>query len=640
MVHDQNEINDVIASTETSVTSQGMDMQKAAEKEDMMQLYEESFNNIKPGEIIEGTIVSVTDKEVLVDIGYKSEGSINISEFPGHHVPEKFSKIMVFINAVEDEEGKLKLSKKKADFILNIDKLKKVFQANDTVTGVLRRRVKGGMIAEVFGLEAFLPGSQISLKPIPNLDQFINKEAQFKILKLDEERRNIIVSRKKVLEEEMEYKKKNIQEKIQPGAELDGEVKNITDYGAFIDLGGIDGLLHITDMSWGRINHPSEMLNIGDKLKVKVIGYDEENQRVSLGLKQLVPHPWENIEAKYPEGTKVTGKVVNLVKYGAFVELEAGVEGLIHISEMSWTKKISKPEQLVKVGDTVSAIVLSVSRENQKISLGMKQITPNPWLTVEERYPIDTIITRKIKNITPFGIFVEIEEDIDGLIHISDISWTKRIYHPKEMFRRGQEIRATVLSIDKTIHRISLGIKQLEHDPWENLVQKLPINTEVEGVVSKIIPKGLLVDIAVNDSFIEGFVPISHLAIAKLEHPELAFDMNEKLMLKVIELDMENRRLILSAKAYLFGRDKQEQIEYQQLHEDRVKNRIADNQPSPIEHIETEYDDYIDHTDHSVHAEVAEVVEVVEQPAEIECQEEVVENVEVPDVVEETPVEE
>jgi small subunit ribosomal protein S1 len=534
-------------------------------EDDMMKMYEATFNNLKKGEIVEGTIVRVTDREVLVDVGSKSEGAIPISEFSNSSTPKKFSKILVYVIAVEDGEGKVKLSKQRADFYRNLKKLKEIFEKGETINGILRRRVKGGMIVEIMDLEAFLPGSQISMKPIPNLDQFIGKEQSFKIIKLDEERRNIIVSRRKVLEAELEQKKIDLEEKIQIDSELEGEVKNITDYGAFIDLGGIDGLLHITDMSWGRINHPSEMLNIGDRLKVKIIGFDEENKRVSLGLKQLVPEPWANIEKKYAEGSIVSGKVVNLTNYGAFVELEPGVEGLVHVSEMSWTKRISHPKQVLKLGSTIKAIVLSVSHEEKRISLGIKQMVPDPWLTINERYPEGTIIKRKIKSLTPFGAFVEIEDDIDGLIHISDISWTKRIYHPKEVFKKGQEVECKIILIDIPLHRIALGVKQLHPDPWENLDKKLPINTEIIGTVCKLIPKGLLVDIHVDDETnIEGFVPLSHLALPHIQRTEDVFVDGDQLPLKVIELDMENRRLILSVRAYFFGKDKEQLQTYKE----------------------------------------------------------------------------
>lgn len=548
------------------------------EHEDMLSMYEESFSNFKKGEIIEGTIVDISDKEVRVDIGFKSEGVIPISEFAYSGMPERNTVIRVFINEIENGEGKLLLSKKKADYNLNIERIKNAYADGTVLNGVIRRRVKGGMIVDVLGIEAFLPGSQMSLKPIPNLDQFIGKELSFKIVNIDEEHRNIILSRRQVLEEEASLKRHDLLDKIQIDSELDGEVKNITQYGAFIDLGGIDGLLHLTDMSWGKINHPSEMLQIGDKVKVKVINFDPETNKISLGLKQLVPHPWETIEIKYPEGTRITGKVVSVKSFGAFVEIEPGVEGLVHISEMSWTKKIADARKFLKIGDTINAIVLELDKENKRISLGMKQMDPNPWLTIEDRYPMGTVLTRKVKSLTAFGAFVEIEEGIDGLVHISDISWTKRIYHPREVYRKNQDVEAIILSIDRAQHRIALGVKQLVADPWETLNITLPVNTEVKGKISKLIPKGLLVDVPLANDVVEGFIPISHLALPKLEHSEDAFHVGEELPLKVIELDMDNRRLILSVKAFFFSRDPKLQEEYIALHEQFMREKAAKQQ--------------------------------------------------------------
>ena len=571
-----------------------------------LEMIDQSMSNVESGQIVDGVVVGVDEKEVLVDIGCKSEAAIQIHEFSPHHIPTKGDTIKVYVITRESGDGKPIISKKRADFLTNLAKMKEAFQNNETISGKLVRRVKGGMIAEIMGVEAFLPGSQIALKNVPNLDQFINKDVDLKIIKLDEDRKNIIVSRRKVLESELENRKEKLKDIIKIDAELDGEVKNITEYGAFIDLGGMDGLLHITDMSWGRINHPADMLNIGDKVKVKVIGFDDENNRVSLGIKQLVPHPWENIEAKYPEGTKVTGKIVNITKYGAFVELEPGVEGLVHVSEMSWTKKITNPRQVVKEGDTINAIVLVVSKENQRISLGMKQMQPNPWLTIEERYPIGTIITRKVKNLTPFGAFVEIEEDIDGLIHISDISWTKRIYHPKEVLRKGQEIETVILSIDKLLHRVALGMKQLHQDPWEDLMDNLPVNTEVKGKVSKCIPKGILVDIPYKDTYVEGFVPISHLAIPQIENTEDAFEIGEEIDMKIIEIDTDNRRLILSVKAWFFSRDKQIMKEYQKLHLDKINENMSKREEKEAKEVIPEDANY-GYDDSKYHSEETEI---------------------------------
>jgi small subunit ribosomal protein S1 len=602
----------------------------ATEQSEMMQLLEASESNLKKGQIVQGTIVNITDKEVMVDIGYKSEGVISIAEFAYSGIPAKNEVINVFISEMEDGEGKLHLSKKRADFILNIKLLKETFEKETTVPGVIRRRVKGGMIVDVLGIEAFLPGSQMSLKPIPNLDQFIGKEMTFKVVSLDEDRRNIILSRKKVLEDEMSSKRHELLSHIEIGAELEGEVKNITQYGAFIDLGGIDGLLHLSDMSWGKINHPAEMLNIGDKLKIKVTHYDPESGKISLGLKQLVPHPWEHIEIKYPEGTRITGKVVSVKSYGAFIEIEPGVEGLVHISEMSWTKKITDARRVLKMNDTVNAIVLELDKENKRISLGMKQMEANPWLTIEDRYPVGAVLKRKIKSLTTFGAFVEIEEGIDGLIHISDISWTKRIYHPKEIYKKNQDVEAIVLTIDRALHRVALGVKQLRSDPWENLPSRLPVNTEVRGKISKLIPKGVLVDVTVDDYIVEGFVPISHLAIPKLEHSEDAFHIGEELPLKVIELDTDNRRLIMSVKAFFFSRDPKLQEEYIALHEQYIRDRIARQQKKKAEKEarqreksqeetnqtdEVTEDEQVDVSE-TVSEPVAEIAVPVEHPAE------------------------
>jgi len=542
-------------------------------EEDMMTLLNESMNKFKKGEIITGTIVSVDEKEVLVDIGFKTESSISIREFSNTSViPPVGQKINLYIDDVQMGSGKPRLSKRKADFMVNLDKIEEIMKNNESVEGILRRRVKGGMIVDVMDVEAFLPGSQISIKPIPNLDQFIGKKSKFKIIKIDKEKRNIIVSRKKLLEEEEAKKIIDLRERIIPGAELDGEVRNITQYGAFINLGGIDGLLHITDMSWGHVKHPSDMLNIGDKVKVKVLEYDEEKRKVSLGLKQLVPHPWENIETKYPEGTIITGKVVNLTPYGAFIELEPGVEGLVHVSELSWTKKVKHPKYILSEGDSVKAIVLSTSKEDKRISLGIKQMEPNPWVTIEERYPEGMEIDGIVKNITPFGIFVEIEENIEGLIHISDISWTKRIYNPKKLFKKSDKVHVKILSIDRTLHRIALGIKQLFPDPWEHLDEKLPINREITAKIVKLIPKGVLVDVEVDDQTVEGFVPLSHLAIPDLKKASSVFKNKEEIPLKIIELDLENRRLILSVKAYFFTKSDKELQKYIQLHSEKVKD--------------------------------------------------------------------
>ncbi len=543
---------------------------KKTEEDIMRDLLDEHFKKFEKGKIVEGKVVSVDERNVLVDIGFKSESAISVKEFSNSATPKVGDKIKVFIDSFEDQSGRLQLSKKKADFDINIDKLEKLQEANESIKGIYLKRVNGGMIVDILGIEAFLPGSLVSIKPIPNLDQFIGKESDFQIIQIDKKNRNIVLSRKKVLLKERASHLEELRGKIIVGEELDGEVRNITDYGAFIDLGGIDGLLHITDMSWGHIKHPSDMLNIGNKVRVKILNYNEKELKVSLGLKQLVPHPWENIIIKYPEGSNITGKVVNLTNYGAFVELEPGVEGLVHISEFSWTKKINHPKQMLKVGDTVKAIILTISKEEKRISLGIKQMDTNPWITIEQRYPVDTVLEGTVKTLTPFGVFIELEKDIEGLVHISDISWTKRIYHPREIMKKGQKVKVKILAIDKTLHRVALGIKQLENDPWENLDQKLPINTELKAKIVKIISKGVLVDIVLDNFIVEGFVPLSHLSIPGLKKADAAFKINEELPLKIIELDLENRRLILSVRAYFFAKDKAELQKYIKAHQDVV----------------------------------------------------------------------
>ena len=565
---------ETLSETETNVQEPVFDLE----------MIDKSMISIVPGRIVSARVINVAEKEIMVDIGSKSEASIAISEFSSDDIPSKGDTIEVFVVSRDSAEGRVILSKKRADAVTNFKKIREAYKKNLVITGIVTRRNRGGMVVDIQGVEAFLPSTHMSIKHIPNLDQFINKEVSIKVVKLDESKKTVVVSRKIVLEEEFEKKKEQLKETIKINTELDGEVKNITDYGAFVDLGGMDGLLHITDMSWGKLSHPSEMLNIGDKIKVKCLGFDEKNNRVALGIKQLVPHPWENIEAKFLEGSKVSGKVVSLTKYGAFVELEPGVEGLIHISEMSWTKTVLNPKKFVKKGEIVNVIVLEVLKDQQRISLGLKQMQANPWIAIEEHYPVGTIITRKITSIAHFGVFIEIEDGIEGLVHKSDISWTKRVVHPGDFYKKGDEITAVVLYIDKMESRISLGLKQLTEDPWEDIIDNLRVNTEVVGIVSKCIPKGILVDIPFKEYFIEGFVPISHLAIPQIDKTEEAFDIDEKIDMKIIEVDTESRRLVLSVKAWFFSRDKQELKDYQTAHLERAeikkeKGTTQENKP-------------------------------------------------------------
>ncbi|RLA93817.1 MAG: 30S ribosomal protein S1, partial [Deltaproteobacteria bacterium] len=456
--------------------------------EKMTQLYEETLKDIQEGEIVEGKVIKITPEYVLVDVGYKSEGEIPIAEFQNEagEVQVKVNdKVEVLLERREDEEGLIVLSKTKADQARVWDKIGKVWENNEEIEGKIISRIKGGLSVDI-GVKAFLPGSQIDLHPVRDMDSLIGQVFRFKVLKFNKKRGNIVISRRAILEEEREKMRTQILKTLEVGSIVEGTIKNITDYGVFIDLGGLDGLLHITDISWGRVNHPSEMFSLGDRIKVKVIGIDKEKERVSLGLKQMTPDPWANADEKYPVGKRVTGKVVSITNYGIFIELEKGIEGLIHISEMSWTKKIRHPSQIVSLHDEVEGVVLSVDSSKKRISLGIKQLEPNPWTVVKEKYPVGTIIDGTIKNITDFGIFVGIDEGIDGLIHISDLSWTKKFKHPSELYKKGQKIRAVVLNIGEKNERFSLGVKQLEKDPWEGISQKYSPGDIVEGKVTNI----------------------------------------------------------------------------------------------------------------------------------------------------------
>ncbi len=439
------------------------------EYERLLNIYESTIKDIKEGEIVSGKVLGVTKDDVIVDVGFKSEGIIPMHEFTEPVNISVGDEIEVYLEQIEDQNGQLVLSKSKADFMKVWDGIHEKHDSGELVKGKLVRRIKGGVVVDIMAVDAFLPGSQISLRQVPDFDALIGTEMDFKIIKLNKNRRNIVVSRRVVLEEDREKKRAKLLKEIEVGQTREGVVKNITDFGVFIDLNGVDGLLHITDMSWGRIKHPSEMVNLGETISVKILDFDEKTSRISLGLKQLTPYPWENIEEKYPIGKKVTGRVVSITDYGAFVELEKGVEGLIHISEMSWTQHIKHPSKIMNVGDKIDAVVLSVDRENEKISLGIKQMEPDPWETIEQKYPVGKVVSGKVRNLTAFGSFIELEEGIDGLIHISDMSWTKRIQHPSELMKKGDKIDVKILKIDHENRRISLGLKQLQDDPWPKI---------------------------------------------------------------------------------------------------------------------------------------------------------------------------
>ena len=519
---------------------------------EFMALYEESISGIKEGQIVKGTVVSIGPSEVMVDIGFKSEGAVSIKEFSDPSAIEINQEVEVFLENVEDQEGQVVLSKQKADFMRVWDSIKDAHDTGNTVEGRLMRRIKGGIVVDLFGVEAFLPGSQIDIRQVKNFDQFIGQEFPFKIIKLNKARRNIVVSRRAVLEEERGRMREEIIKVLEEGQVREGVVKNITDFGAFIDLGGVDGLLHITDMSWGRVNHPSERVSIGDRIKVKVLNYDRERERISLGLKQLTTHPWENIEDKYPIDGQIRGKVVSITDYGAFVELEEGIEGLVHISEMSWTQHVRHPSKLVNIGDSVEVMVLKVDSENQKISLGMKQIEEDPWETLDSKYPPGTKLKGTVRSLTNFGAFVEIEDNIDGLVHISDMSWTKRIRQASEMFKKGDEIPVTVTEIDIKRRRISLSHKMAFENPWPGFGEQYAVSTEVKGAISRILERGVVVSLIDE---VDGFVPLSQLAIDGLKNPRQSFEDGQELPLKVIEFDQDQKKIVLSVREYFKDKD-------------------------------------------------------------------------------------
>jgi len=547
------------------LTAEDIEMQEYSNEEfdRMLSMYEGTLKDIKEGEVVRGTVLGVTRDDVIVDVGFKSEGIIPMNEFPAPINVKVGDEIDVYLDAIENSDGQLVLSKQKADFMKVWDNIKESHDSGETVAGKVVRRIKGGMVIDLFGVEAFLPGSQIALRQVPDFDALLGQSLDLKIIKINKSRRNIVVSRRVVLEQEREKMRDHLLQEIEPGQVRKGVIKNITDFGVFIDLGGVDGLLHITDMSWGRINHPSEIVHLQQELDVKVLDFDKSNNRISLGLKQLTPYPWEKVNEKFPVGSRAKGRVVSITDYGAFVELERGIEGLVHISEMSWTQHIKHPSKILSVGNTIEAVVLSVDKENEKISLGLKQLEPDPWEMLDLKYPAGTKVSGKVRNLTTFGAFVEIEDGIDGLVHISDMSWTKRIQHPSEIMNRGDEVDVVILGIDKENRRISLGHKQVQPDPWPELQSQYSPGTETMGNISRLLDRGVIVDLPGE---VEGFVPTNQLGKKDISRPAEAFAEGDELPLKVIEFDSHNRRIILSVDAYMNGREEQEVSDYLAKH--------------------------------------------------------------------------
>jgi small subunit ribosomal protein S1 len=549
-----------------------LDLDQRAE---MFGQYEESLRSISEGEIVRGTVLGIDEKEVLVDVGFKSEGVISLSEFADPSSIKVGDILEVFLEKMENQDGLVVLSKQRADFVRVWDRVKEAHDTGQVVEGKLVRKIKGGVVVDLYGVEAFLPGSQIALRQVQNVDALLGQNVQVKIIKLNKRRRNIVVSRRAVLEEERDRMKSTILKDLAKDQIREGVVKNITDFGAFVDLGGIDGLLHITDMSWGRVSHPSEISKIGDRVRVKVLNFDPEKERISLGLKQLEPYPWEGVEDKYKVGDRINGKVVSITDYGAFIELEKGVEGLIHVSEMSWTRHVRHPSKVVNIGDIIEAVVLKVDKANEKISLGLKQVEPDPWLTLDEKYPAGMRVRGKVRNLTNFGAFVELEEGIDGLVHVSDMSWTKRVAHPNEVLKKGDTVEVVILSIDKEHRRISLGLKQVSEDPWPYLAERFPSGMELVGAVNRLFDRGAIVDVGEG---IEGFVPISQLGLEDLKRPNDAFEVSEELTMKVTRVDVANHRLILSVKAWLSEQDDIALAEWTSKR-NSIRAKIAANPP-------------------------------------------------------------
>jgi small subunit ribosomal protein S1 len=515
------------------------------EFEAMMDMYNGTLASIEEGEIVKSRVLEIRENMVVLDIGFKSEGTVPLEEFKDMPDLKVGDEVEVLLEHLEDQEGSVVLSKKKADFMRVWERIRLAYENDQPVEGTLVKKIKGGVVVDLMGVDAFLPGSQIALRRVPNIDELLGQKYEFKIIKLNKRRRNIVVSRRVILEQERAGKREKLMKELQKDQVRKGVVKNITDFGAFIDLGGVDGLLHITDMSWGRISHPSEMVQIGSELEVKVLDIDWERERISLGLKQLQAYPWKDVVGKYPVGTRVQGKVVSITNYGAFIELEPGIEGLVHISEMSWTRNVRHPSKLVSIGETIEAVVLKVDPEEEKISLGMKQTETDPWTVLPLKYPVGTRITGKVRNLTSFGAFVEIEPGIDGLIHISDMSWTKRVQHPSEVVKKGDTVDVVILNIDSDNKRISLGLKQAEEDPWLRIGETYPVGTEMRGPIVRLMDKGVVVDIG-ND--IEGFVPLSQLNITGkiVQNPaDVAYE-GMLLDMRVLEVDPIHRRIVLA----------------------------------------------------------------------------------------------
>ena len=561
----QEEASKQTTNVDLASNSKFMNPEEYSESElaELEKLYENSFNDIVEGEIVQGRIVGISDDHIVLDVGFKSDGSIPKNEFASTEELEIGGTVDIVIESVEDSDGNLVLSKKRADFLKIWDRIMKAHETEEVIQGKILKRIKGGMVVDLLGLEAFLPGSQIDIRPVRDFDAFVGQTMDFRVVKVNVPTENVVVSHKVLIEETIADQRLEILEGLEKGQILEGIVKAITDFGVFVDLGGVDGLVHITDLSWGRINHPSEVVKLDEKIKVVVTDFDIERKRISLSLKQLLAHPWETIDENYKIGDKVEGRVVSLTDYGAFIEIEKGIEGLIHISEMSWTQHISHPSQFVSMGQVVEAIILSLDKGNKKISLGMKQLTPDPWDELMKKYPVDSKHSGTARNLTNFGVFVELEPGIDGLVHISDLSWTKKIRHPGEVVKKGEQLDVIVLSIDTAQRKISLGHKQVEENPWDIFEREFPVGKIINGKVVRTIEKGLIAELELG---VDGFIPGTLLSTARIKNFSYCFPVGTELEMMVIEFDKENKKIVLSALAAIKGKSVEEIEKYIETH--------------------------------------------------------------------------
>lgn len=561
-----------------------------------IELYEKTFNVIKEGEIVKGKIVAISENDLLIDIGFKSDGRVSIDEFLDPENLKIGDEVEIYVEKIEDKEGQLVLSRKRSDAIRNWERITEAKQNNDFISGKILRRIKGGFVCDIGGINAFLPGSQIDTKPIRDYDVYVGQTMDFKILKINHPNENIIISHKILVEESMADQREKLLSTIEKGQILIATVKAITDFGVFVDLGGVDGLIHITDLSWGRINHPNEIVQLDQQINVVVLEYDQEKKRVTLGLKQLTPHPWENIEEKFKEGDKVSGKVVSITDYGAFIEIEKGIEGLIHVSEMSWTQHITNPNQFVAMGEIIEAVILNLDKNEKKLSLGIKQLTPNPWQSLLNKFPIASRHKGKVCNITNFGVFIELEEGVDGLVHISDLSWTKKIFSIDDFVKIGDMLEVVILGIDIENHKIALGHKQISDNPWDKLAELFKVGTEVKCKIVKPIEKGVIVELP---EVVDGFIPASQLSAFQTKNFGELFKPGMELDAELIEFDKDSKKIVLSVIEYFKDKSQEEIDEYITKFKLPKKFSLADvierarNTPDLKEEVDFKIDDII-----------------------------------------------